>query len=112
MPEPDNISASVSAGISGLDAILEHRMRLGACVLLSRVDALTFSRLKELLGATDGNLGAQMRKLEDAQYVEARKQFQHRKPVTWYALTSLGRDALKAHLASLETLINGSATSP
>jgi DNA-binding MarR family transcriptional regulator len=110
MDDADNIGESVSAGISGLDAILEHRMRLGACVLLSRADALSFSRLKELLGATDGNLGAQMRKLEDAQYVEARKQFQNRRPVTWYALTVLGREALKAHLASLETLINGSVT--
>lgn len=107
MAEADSIGERVSAGISGLDAILEHRVRLGACVLLSRSEALSFSRLKQVLGATDGNLGAQMRKLEEARYVEARKDFQNRKPVTWYALTPLGRDALRAHLASLETLING-----
>jgi DNA-binding HxlR family transcriptional regulator len=110
MTETDNIEDHVTAGISGLDAILEHRMRLGACVLLSRAEALSFSRLKQLLGATDGNLGAQMRKLEEARYVEAHKQFQDRKPVTWYQLTAVGRDALKVHLAALETLINGSVT--
>lgn len=110
MTENDSVGEQVSAGISGLDAVLEHRMRLGACVLLSRADALSFSRLKELLRATDGNLGAQMRKLEEALYIEARKEFQNRKPVTWYALTPKGREALKAHLAALETLINGSVT--
>ncbi len=99
---------AVSTGVAGLDPVLEHRLRLGACVLLSRADALGFSRLKAVLGATDGNLGAQMRKLEEEGYVKARKEFQDRKPVTWYSLTSQGRSALRAHLAAMEKLINGS----
>ena len=92
--------------LARLDPLLEHRIRLGACVLLSTADALSFSRLKELLGATDGNLGAQMRKLEDVGYVTARKEFQNRKPVTWYLLAALGRQALKSHLAAMERLIS------
>ena len=66
---------------------------------------LSLSRLKALLDETDGNLGAQMRKLEDAGYVVARKEFQDRRPVTWYTLTAKGNRALSQHLAHLERLI-------
>jgi DNA-binding MarR family transcriptional regulator len=88
-----------------LDDVLQHRARIGAAVLLARHDQLSFSRLKALLQETDGNLGAQMRKLEDAGYVAARKEFQNRRPVTWYRLTAKGKRALSQHLASLERLI-------
>jgi DNA-binding PadR family transcriptional regulator len=74
-------------------------------VLLSTADALSFTRLRELLDETDGNLGAQLRKLEDAQYVSAKKEFVDRKPVTWYALAPRGQKALKSHLAAMESLI-------
>jgi DNA-binding MarR family transcriptional regulator len=92
-------------GLDALDPLLQHRSRLGACVLLSTADALSFSRLKALLSETDGNLGAQLRKLEDAQYVQVRKEFEQRKPVTWYSLSNKGRKKLKAHLAAMESLI-------
>jgi len=99
---------AVANGIGRLNPVFEHRMRLAAGVLLSRSDALSFSRLKELLGATDGNLGAQMHKLEEANFVAVRKEFRQRKPVTWYTLTPEGRGALREHLSALETLIHGS----
>jgi DNA-binding MarR family transcriptional regulator len=88
-----------------LDDLLQHRARLAGAVLLARHDRLSFSRLKELLGETDGNLGAQLRKLEDAGYVKALKEFQDRRPVTWYELTAKGKRALKQHLENLEQLI-------
>ena len=91
--------------LQALDPILQHRSRLGAIVLLSQTSDLTFSRLKGLLGETDGNLGAQLRKLEDAGYVSVDKQFADRKPVSWYALTQAGRKALKAHLRAMEDVI-------
>jgi len=92
--------------ITQLDPLLEHRLRLGACVLLSDTDRCSFSRLKELLGGTDGNLGAQLRKLEDSDYVSVEKTFQGRRPISWYQLTPLGRKALKAHLKALQNLIS------
>jgi DNA-binding MarR family transcriptional regulator len=95
-----------------LDDLLQHRARIGAAVLLARHDQLSFSRLKALLEETDGNLGAQMRKLEDAGYVKAIKEFQDRRPVTWYALTPKGKRALEAHLANLERLIKQARGAP
>lgn len=97
--------ADAPAALARLDALLQHRSRLGALVLLSDIDALSFTRLKELLDETDGNLGAQLRKLEEAGYLSVRKTFVDRKPVSWYALTSAGRQALKSHLGAVEDLI-------
>jgi len=95
-------------GLEGLDKLLEHRARLGICVLLGRYQELSFSRLKELLGETDGNLGAHLRKLEESGYARVRKQFVARKPVSWYSLTAQGRKALQSHLEGVSQLIRQS----
>jgi DNA-binding MarR family transcriptional regulator len=92
-------------GLDRLDPLLQHRSRLGTMVLLSDVDAMSFTRLRELLKETDGNLGAQLRKLEEAGYVEVRKEFHNRKPVSWYSLLPAGRAGLRSHLKALESLI-------
>lgn len=92
-------------GLNGIDDLLEHRVRLAACVLLSRHDQLSFSRLKQLLDETDGSLGAHMGKLAEAGYVAVRKEFRERRPVTWYRLTNAGRRVLLAHLGALGRLI-------
>lgn len=96
------------AGLDELDALLQHRSRLGAMVLLSNADAMTFTRLRDLLKETDGNLGAQLRKLEEANYIAVKKAFAERKPVSWYSLTAPGRKALRKHLAGLQELLNAS----
>ena len=49
--------------LDGFDAALEHRVRLTIAVLLARHGEISFSRFKELLELTDGNLGAQFRRL-------------------------------------------------
>ena len=97
-------------GLAGLDKLLEHRSRLGACVLLSGAEAISFSSLRELLAETDGNLGAHLRKLEEAGYVAVSKEFQNRKPVSWYVLATKGQQALKAHLDAMQNVIRGVKT--
>ena len=94
-----------TGGLRGLDPLLEHRARLAACVLLAEHGEVSFARFKQWLEMTDGNLGAQLRKLEDAGYVTLRRDFQDRKPVTWYALTEAGTAALQTHLTHLRELI-------
>ncbi len=91
--------------LDGFDKLLGHRGRLGICVLLTRNDKLSFARFKELLGETDGNLGAQLRKLEAEDYITCTKEFQARKPISWYELTSNGRERLKSHLQALTRLL-------
>jgi DNA-binding PadR family transcriptional regulator len=95
-----------------LDRLLEHRLRLALAVLLSRYDRLSFSRLKELTDETDGNLGANLRKLEEAGYATVTKEFVERRPVSWYAITASGRRALEAHLDALGSMISQAGRSP
>lgn len=90
-----------------LDKLLEHRSRFAICALLRRYEKIAFSRFKQLLQESDGNLGAQLRKLEDASYIEVSKEFQDRRPVSWYRLTSKGEQALTAHLEGLDAILNG-----
>lgn len=92
--------------LDGLQPALEHRARLAIAVLLARHGEISFAAFKEQLQMTDGNLGAQLRKLEEAGIVSLRRDFVERKPVTWYALTRDGRKALDTHLKALQSLIH------
>lgn len=98
-------AGEVQERLEAIDRALEHRVRLAITVLLSRYDRLSFSRLKELTGETDGSLGAHLRRLEEEAYLAVRKEFVDRKPVSWYHLTPAGRRALTGHLEALEGLI-------
>jgi DNA-binding MarR family transcriptional regulator len=68
-------------------------------------NSLTFNELKQLLGATDGNVSVHARKLEDAGYVACTKSFSGRVPKTEYRLTAAGRRALEKYLSHMEALI-------
>ena len=68
-------------------------------------DSLDFTRLKELLDVTDGNLASHIRALEEAGYVFVNKQYIARKPNTSYTLTRLGRKAFQEHIQVLEKII-------
>ena len=92
--------------LASLDGLFEHRVRLAICVLLSKHDAMSFSRFKQVLGETDGSLGTHLRKLENAGYLSIEKTFRDRRPVTWYTLTPAGRTKLMAHIANLTRLID------
>lgn len=94
------------------DTTLEHRVRLAIVVLLAHHGEISFAGLKRQLELTDGNLGAQLRRLEDAGYIGLRRTFEARRPVTWYALTAVGRKALRHHLAVLQKLIAEAGTAP
>src|SRR5690606_33835573 len=88
-----------------LDRLIHERIRLGIVSALAVNDSLTFNELKDMLGATDGNLSVHARRLEEAAYVECIKSFHGRVPRTEYRLTDLGRRALGRYLDHMEALI-------
>lgn len=104
-PQRTDRNDQIQTGLRGLQKLLGHRSRLGICVLLARNDQLSFRRLRELLEETDGNLGAQLRKLEEECLISVRKEFRDRKPVSWYAITERGRTTLEAHLEAMQQLM-------
>jgi DNA-binding HxlR family transcriptional regulator len=80
-------------------------MRLGIISALAVGGALTFSELKRLLEATDGNLSVHARKLEEANYIVCAKSFKARVPRTEYRITPAGRRALEHYLEHMEQII-------
>jgi len=64
-----------------------------------------FKTLKELLGATDGNLASHIKALEKAEFINIEKQFIGKKPNTRYSTSKLGKLEFKKHLHALEKLI-------
>jgi len=90
---------------TNLDRLIHERTRLAIISALAVNTSLTFSELKELLGASDGNLSVHARKLEDAGYIACTKSFAGRVPKTEYRLTTIGRRALEKYLNHMEALI-------
>ncbi|HEX4574878.1 MAG TPA: transcriptional regulator [Gemmatimonadales bacterium] len=107
-PEPLGHALHAERGglrAAGLDRLIHERMRLAIVSALAVNDALSFTELKTLLQATDGNLSVHARRLEDAQYITCTKSFAGRIPKTEYRLTALGRRALERYLDHMEALI-------
>ena len=71
-------------------------------------ESADFNMLKELLGATDGNLASHTKALEAEEYIAIEKQFIGKKPNTRYMTTKLGRKAFQDHIEALEKLIQKS----
>ena len=69
-------------------------------------DFADFNMLKELLGATDGNIASHTKALERETYIQVEKSFINRKPNTRYIATPLGREEFTKHIEALEKLIN------
>src|SRR5918995_1309641 len=95
-----------------IDRVVHERMRLAIIGALTLNDALGFADLKELLGATDGNLIVHARRLEDAGYISCTKVTDDRAPRTIYRLTPAGRAALRRDLERMESLTLALRTPP
>jgi DNA-binding MarR family transcriptional regulator len=102
---PSSGARQQESAATNLDRLIHERTRLAIISALAVNTSLTFSELKELLGASDGNLSVHARKLEHAGYVACTKSFSGRMPKTEYRLTAAGRRALEQYLNHMEALI-------
>lgn len=90
------------------DEIIHQSLRLKIMAALNAVrdEALEFTRLKAIVQATDGNLGAHLTTLEQAGYVRIKKDFAGKKPRTRVTMTAPGRRAFAQHVAYLRDVID------
>ena len=95
----------MKSSLENFDKAFENRLRLQIMSVLVANERYDFNSLKELLGATDGNLASHLKSLEKEEYISVYKSFLGRKPNTQYAASPLGRAAFKKHLQALENLI-------
>ncbi|HZQ17302.1 MAG TPA: transcriptional regulator [Terriglobales bacterium] len=92
-----------------LNPVVHGRLRLALLSLLSSVEEAEFTWLRDKTEATDGNLGAQLLKLEEAGYVRVKKTFVVRKPQSSYRITVAGRQALTEYVRALKKLLGPAA---
>jgi DNA-binding MarR family transcriptional regulator len=93
-----------------LDPLIHVPTRLKIVATLAALpegDALSFTRLQNMLGLTPGNLIIQLRKLEEAGYLASEKTRTGSAQKTTVALTSQGRAALAAYTKALRKLLGG-----
>ena len=86
------------------------RLRImAALVTLAPNEEVEFTYLRDLLEVTDGNLGAHLRKLEEAGYISLNKTFVERKPRTYVSATADGRKVFSEHVAALEAILKSTS---
>ena len=90
------------------DQIIHQPVRLKIMAALKALppnEKLEFVRLKSLVGATEGNLGAHITTLEGANYIAVEKDFADKRPRTRISLTMAGRRAFEDYTAYLRDII-------
>jgi DNA-binding MarR family transcriptional regulator len=96
--------------VTGGNEIIHQAVRLrimAALNVLQPEAAIEFTRLRGLVQATDGNLGAHLDTLERAGYVAIEKRFEGRKPQTRIKATPAGRRAFAEHVDCLREILDG-----
>jgi len=94
--------------MAALNETIHQPVRLRIMAVLVTLEAGTevdFTYLRGLLDVTDGNLGAHLRKLEEAGYIAVNKTFVERKPRTFVAASAAGRTVFQEHVAALESIL-------
>jgi DNA-binding HxlR family transcriptional regulator len=89
-----------------LDPVLHSQLRLAIISLLVKHEKLDFSYLKKQTESSSGNLSVQIKKLEDAGYIEVKKRFKNNYPQTSCLLTEKGLSAFEQYVASINAYLN------
>jgi DNA-binding transcriptional ArsR family regulator len=93
-----------------LDPMIHAPARLQIVATLAALpdgDALSFTRLQQMIGLTPGNLITHLRKLEEVDYLTSKKTGSGPASRTSVALTNGGRAALDEYTQTLRALLNG-----
>lgn len=96
--------------MSAPDPVIHQEKRLQIMAALCKLHMggeIDFIKLRELVMATDGNLGAHLETLERAGHITISKSFEGKKPKTRARATASGRRAFAEHVAFLRSIIEG-----
>ncbi len=85
-----------------LNPLIHSQLRLAVMTLLLSVEEADFTYLKEKTDATAGNLSVQLDKLNNAGYIQVKKEFIGKKTRTSCKMTELGKEALEEYIEALK----------
>ena len=92
---------------SEIDKIIHEPGRLLICSYLYVVTEADFIFLKNQTDMTWGNLSSHISKLEDAGYINVKKEFVGKKTRTLLSLTDAGRNAFRDYRQKMDHLLKG-----
>ena len=91
--------------LTDVDRVIHEPARLLIVALLSGVKEADFLFLQKESGLTKGNLSSHLTKLEAAGYIEIRKTYRGKIPLTLIQLTSPGRKAFQGYRQRLKGVL-------
>ena len=106
---PTELSNAALQPIADIDRLVHEPARLMILAVLYVVESADFMFLMHQTGLTRGNLSSHMTKLEDAEYVEIKKEFVDKVPRTLLRLTDTGRAAFERYRQGMIQVLGGLA---
>jgi DNA-binding MarR family transcriptional regulator len=88
-----------------LDPLLHSQLRLSIISILLSVEEANFNFIKETTGATSGNISVQIKKLQQAGYIQVKKTFKDNYPNTSALITPEGKEAFETYVNNLKKYI-------
>jgi DNA-binding transcriptional ArsR family regulator len=87
-----------------IDRIIHEPVRLAILKILSSAKEVDFNFLRTALGVTKGNLATHINKLEEAGFIEVKKEFRGKLPHTSYRITKTGQRQFEKYWENLKDL--------
>ena len=91
--------------LSRIDRLIHSPVRLGVLAALHSGGEESFTNLKKIVGATDGNLTIHLKVLEDNGIIKVRKAFVDRRPRSSYRLTEKGRRMFREYVECVSQMV-------
>jgi DNA-binding MarR family transcriptional regulator len=95
-------------GPEGIDMVIHAPHRLQICAILSAVEGVEFSALREMLAVSDSALSKHLATLESAGYVTTTRRAREGRSRVWVSMTTAGSGAYHGHVQALRQLIDSS----
>ncbi len=89
-----------------LDPVLNTPVRLAIVSTLIKMKQADFNYLMEVTNTTQGNLSHQIKKLNEAEYIEVIKTFKGNYPHTICKLTKKGRKAFENYVEDIKKYLH------
>ncbi len=90
--------------LQNFNSSFDNKIRIGIMSILLKENWVDFTTLRDLLGATDGNIASHLKALEKRNMIKLKKQFINNKPKTSYKVTRQGIRKFTDHLSVFDEL--------
>lgn len=89
-----------------LDPLLHSQLRLAIISMLVSSEKVEFTYIKEETKAAAGNISLQIKKLQEAGYINVEKTFKNNYPNTMLSISDKGLKAFEDYVNNLKKYIN------